>query len=422
MTINIIKTDIIRKLRQNRLLKLIITIFLPAVIVMWQPVKIYVYGQSEIKDNDLYALSACLMDADSGRVLYEKNGYDERAMASTTKIMTLIVALENVEDDLIVKVSEEAASQPKVKLGMNSDEEFYIGDLYYSLMLESHNDTAFAIAQGVSGSVEEFAKLMNKKAREIGAYNTYFITPNGLDATDESGKHHTTAVDLAKIMSYCINESPSAERFIEITRTSDYTFTDISGEKSYSVYNHNAFLNMMEGVISGKTGFTSEAGYCYVCALEDEGRRYVVSLLGCGWPSNKNYKWSDTRRLMEYGIDNYEKNNIYSDTIIDGTDIYSGNSLTGNIHIDFEVEKDADEKIEMLICGDDFYKKNINIKKDIMLPVKKGEIIGNVVYYLNNEVIAEYDIYILNDAKKTTFADILKIITGIYFCKNIVSN
>lgn len=422
MTINIIKTDIIRKLRQNRLLKLIIIIFLPAVIVMWQPVKIYVYGQSEIKDNDLYALSACLMDADSGRVLYEKNGYDERAMASTTKIMTLIVALENVEDDLIVKVSEEAASQPKVKLGMNSDEEFYIGDLYYSLMLESHNDTAFAIAQGVSGSVKEFAKLMNKKAREIGAYNTYFITPNGLDATDESGKHHTTAVDLAKIMSYCINESPSAERFIEITRTSDYTFTDISGEKSYSVYNHNAFLNMMEGVISGKTGFTSEAGYCYVCALEDEGRRYVVSLLGCGWPSNKNYKWSDTRRLMEYGIDNYEKNNIYSDTIIDGTDIYSGNSLTGNIHIDFEVEKDADEKIEMLICRDDFYKKNINIKKDIMLPVKKGEIIGNVVYYLNNEVIAEYDIYILNDAKKTTFTDILKIITEIYFCKNIVSN
>ena len=422
MTINIIKTDIIRKFRQNRLLKLIIIIFLPAVIVMWQPVKIYVYGQSEIKDNDLYALSACLMDADSGRVLYEKNGYDERAMASTTKIMTLIVALENVEDDLIVKVSEEAASQPKVKLGMNSDEEFYIGDLYYSLMLESHNDTAFAIAQGVSGSVEEFAKLMNKKAREIGAYNTYFITPNGLDATDESGKHHTTAVDLAKIMSYCINESPSAERFIEITRTSDYTFTDISGEKSYSVYNHNAFLNMMEGVISGKTGFTSEAGYCYVCALEDEGRRYVVSLLGCGWPSNKNYKWSDTRRLMEYGIDNYEKNNIYSDTIIDGTDIYSGNSLTGNIHIDFEVEKDADEKIEMLICRDDFYKKNINIKKDIMLPVKKGEIIGNVVYYLNNEVIAEYDIYILNDAKKTTFTDILKIITGIYFCRNIVSN
>lgn len=416
MTINLIKTDIIRKLRQNRLLKLIIIIFLPAVIVMWQPVKIYVYGQSEIKDNDLYALSACLMDVDSGRVLYEKNGYDERAMASTTKIMTLIVALENVDDDLIVKVSDEAASQPKVKLGMNSDDEFRIGDLYYSLMLESHNDTAFAIAQGVSGSAEEFAKLMNKKAWEIGAYNTYFITPNGLDATDESGKHHTTAVDLAKIMSYCINESPSAEKFIEITKTSDYTFTDISGKKSYSVYNHNAFLNMMDGVISGKTGFTSEAGYCYVCALEDEGRRYVVSLLGCGWPSNKNYKWSDTRRLMEYGIDNYEKNNIYSDTIIDGIDVYSGNSLTGNLHINFEVEKDADEKIEMLMCKDDFFQKKINIKKDIMLPVKKGEIIGNVAYYLNNEMIAEYDIYILNDAKKTTFVDVLKIIARIYFC------
>lgn len=446
-TKNSIIRDLKSGLKSNWSLKLIFIMVLPAVIVMWQPVKKYVYAYSyacsdsytcseikndetgissrdvnvmndlmQIQDNDLYALSACLMDADSGRILYEKNGYDERAMASTTKIMTLIVALENISDDVIVIVSDKAATQPKVRLGMNSGDEFYIRDLYYSLMLESHNDTAVAIAEAVSGSTEEFAKLMNKKAKDIGANNTYFITPNGLDAKDDNGIHHTTATDLAKIMSYCINYSPCSERFVEITQTADYTFTDISGAKNYSVYNHNAFLNMMDGVISGKTGYTSEAGYCYVCALLNDGRRYVVSLLGCGWPSNKSYKWSDTRKLMEYGINNFKKTDIYSETVIDGIDIYSGNSLTGFSHVDFYVEQDSDNRIELLMSDRDFFEKRINMQKDIMLPVTKGEIVGNVEYYLNDENVAKYSICISNSAKKTTLKTILQIVTRLYFC------
>lgn len=150
---------------------------------------VHVFGTTELKQ--LYALSAVLMDADSGRILFSKNGQEERAMASTTKIMTCILALESGmidSENQIVTVSDQAAAQPKVHLGMVAGERFYLKDLLYSLMLESHNDSGVAIAEAVAGSVEKFADLMNQKARTIGCYSTYFITPNGLDA--EIGRAH----------------------------------------------------------------------------------------------------------------------------------------------------------------------------------------------------------------------------------------
>ena len=174
----------------------------------------------------LYALSAVLMDADSGRVLFEKDGYVKRAMASTTKIMTCILALEygNLTD--MVTVSRYAASMPDVQLNMKEGECYVLEDLLYSLMLESHNDTAVAIAEHISGSVENFAELMNEKAKNLGCTDTYFITPNGLDASKEvDGEmkiHSTTARDLALIMSYCIKN----EDFLRITRTSSFTFAN----------------------------------------------------------------------------------------------------------------------------------------------------------------------------------------------------
>ena len=145
---------------------------------------------------ELYALSAVLMDGESGRVLYEKDGERPLANASTTKVLTCIVALENSPGDDYVQVSQNAASQPEVKLGLQKGEQYYLEDLLYSLMLKSHNDTAVAIAEHCGGSVEGFARMLNRKAKQIGCKDTYFITPNGLDAEDENGKHHTTARDL----------------------------------------------------------------------------------------------------------------------------------------------------------------------------------------------------------------------------------
>ena len=145
---------------------------------------------------ELHALSAVLMDGDSGRVLYEKEGETPLANASTTKVLTCIVALESAPGDDYVQVSQKAASQPEVKLGLQKGEQYYLEDLLYSLMLKSHNDTAVAIAEHCGGSVEGFARMLNRKAAQIGCKDTYFITPNGLDAEDENGKHHTTARDL----------------------------------------------------------------------------------------------------------------------------------------------------------------------------------------------------------------------------------
>ena len=261
---------------------------------------------------NLYARSAVLIDADSGRVLFEKEADVIRPMASTTKIMTCIIALEYLKEhpDQTVEVSDQAVSQPKVHLGMQRGEAFYLKDLLYSLMLESHNDSAVAVAEGVAGSVEKFAEKMNAKAAEIGCKDTHFITPNGLDAKDAEGVHSTTAKDLAKIMRYCIMISTEKETFLEVTRAKEYQFQDTEKKRSFSCHNHNAFLDMMDGALSGKTGFTADAGYCYVGSLRRDKRTFIVALLACGWPNNKGYKWKDTRKLMEYGLEHYQYREI----------------------------------------------------------------------------------------------------------------
>ncbi|MCR2020894.1 serine hydrolase, partial [Blautia pseudococcoides] len=186
-------------------------------------------GENGQDVGSLYATSAVLMDADSGRILYEKNGFEKRPMASTTKIMTCILALEKGNAEDIVTASAYAASRPKVHLGVAEGETFRFGDLLYSLMLESHNDAAVMIAEHLGGSVEGFADMMNAKAGELGCEDTYFITPNGLDASvtvgEEQKVHSTTAADLARIMRYCIKESPCREEFLNVTRTASYSFS-----------------------------------------------------------------------------------------------------------------------------------------------------------------------------------------------------
>lgn len=343
---------------------------------------------------NLYAQSAVLMDADSGRILFSKNGQEERAMASTTKIMTCILALENGDLQDEVTVSDEAAAQPKVKLGMRQGQSFYLNDLLYSLMLESHNDSAVAIAEHIGGSVEEFADLMNAKAKELGCSHTYFITPNGLDARDQKGIHHTTAADLAAIMRYCIMDSGKKEEFLKITQTESYQFSDCEGNGSYSCQNHNSFLRMMEGALSGKTGFTSDAGYCYVGALRRDDRTFIVALLACGWPNNKGYKWSDTRRLMTYGLENYEYRKVgvlpetFSVKVRNG--VRSG-AFPGAKDVQAELTSDTG-MLSMLLGKDEDLHIEYDIPESVEAPVEEGEKIGRVIYFLNEEELMEYPV------------------------------
>lgn len=379
-------------------------------------------AENEEDIQGLYALSAVLMDADTGRVLYEKEGYVKRAMASTTKIMTCIIALEYGKPEDVVTVSRYAASMPDVQLNMQEGEKYILKDLLYSLMLESHNDTAVAIAEHVAGSVEAFAQLMNQKALELGCKDTYFITPNGLDASEEvNGEtkiHSTTARDLAVIMSYCIKN----EEFLNITRTMTHTFSNkvqdsagnvANGSRAYTVSNKNALLSTMEGLISGKTGFTGDAGYCYVCAFENNGRRYAVALLGCGWPNNKTYKWSDTKKLLNYGMDKYTKKDcfVYDMKL---SDIEVRNGVAGYYN-DFGTEWiNADEKITvkpyiteeelvLLLKENETVTQRVTICRELEAPVEKGQVIGHVDYMIGSMIMKTYEIHADKSVEKKNY-------------------
>lgn len=371
---------------------------------------------------NLHAQSAVLMDADSGRVLFEKNGYEKRAMASTTKIMTCILALELGDKDQVVTVSKKAAGQPKVHLGMTEGQQFYLEDLLYSLMLESHNDSAYAIAEAVGGSVEGFAELMNQKAQEIGCRNTYFITPNGLDAEDERGKHSTTAQELACIMRYCLTQSQKTEEFLEITRTSAKAFTDIEGKRSYSCNNHNAFLNMMDGALTGKTGFTSDAGYCYIGALKSGDRTLIVALLGCGWPSHKGYKWEDTKALMRYGLADFKYREVYKQyvfrpvTVLDGH--LKGQGLFRTAEVPVQVDTRGKEKsLKLLLKDDESVEVRCKVDEVLEAPVKKGTRIGTVVYSLKGQVLREDDVIVTEDVAQNTFSWTLSGLLQMFFLR-----
>ncbi len=352
----------------------------------------------------LYALSAVLMDGDSGRVLYEKNGETPLANASTTKVLTCIVALESAPGDDYVQVSQNAVSQSEVKLGLQKGEQYYLEDLLYSLMLKSHNDTAVAIAEHCGGTVEGFARMLNRKAKQIGCEDTYFITPNGLDAEDENGKHHTTAKDLALIMRYAIRN----RTFLHIAQTRDYTFSEITGKRTFSVHNTNALLDRMEGVLAGKTGYTSQAGYCYVCAWEKEGRTFIVSLLGCGWPNHKNYKWSDTEKLLSFGDYNFDyktywqepqtKRILVTDGAADNWDMGVEVYLRGKCSVTAE-----DRKKEILLRKGETVTCRTEIPSKVTAPVVKGEKLGRIAYYLDGKLIDDYPVYAEKSVEKISF-------------------
>ena len=359
-----------------------------------------------LKSNELYALSACLMDADSGRVLYDKNADEVRAMASTTKIMTLIVALEYANEDDIVTVSPYAASMPDVQLNIMAGEQYRLGDLYYAMMLESFNDVAVTIAEYIGECyalnqddrtantdikarsyddskkyVHTFAKLMNEKAKELGCENTYFITPNGLDAEDENGKHSTTAKELAVIASYAIKN----ERFNDIIGTRQYSFCEVNGTRNCSAYNKDAFLNQMNGAFGIKTGFTGNAGYCFVGALKSDGRTFISVVLGSGWPSNRTYKWKDTRKLMEYGINNFFPRTVFS-TIENYKDVMVKDGMEESTSTCIAGE------LSLILCDADDVRVVYELEDYIDAPVSAGDVVGKAIIYVNGQRMGSFPI------------------------------
>lgn len=377
------------------------------------------------EDLNLYARSAVLTDAATGRILYGKSADTPMANASTTKILTCLLAIESGKLSDTVPFSENACKMPEVKLGCGEESQFILEDLLYSLMLESHNDTAVALAEYLSGSVEAFAEKMNCRAAELGCCNTHFVSPNGLDVTDSVGEHQTTAYDLSLIMAACIRD----ETFLKITETASKTIQSLDGNFQKTLYNHNALLTMLKGTLSGKTGFTTKAGYCYVGAYCEEDRTYTFALLACGWPNHKGYKWEDSKKLITYAKERYhwktwvQPSEMQQVTILNGV-FPSTNRCGKNLFTDEKSFADVetisvgtDEFREKLLLSDtDEIAVEWKLPKNLPAPVKQGLCVGERIIRLNGKPIFTQPAYALETVEKFDFAWCLRHV--FYFAGN----
>lgn len=353
---------------------------------------VQVQAAENIKVN---SLSAVLIDATNGRVLWGKNEETPMAMASTTKIMTAIIALENADLKSEVTVSKRAASAPEVKMGLKTGEKIRLEDLMFALMLQSSNDAAIAIAEHIGGTVENFCEMMTNKAKEIGAKDTLFVTPNGLDA----GDHHSTAYDMAIIAKYALEN----EEFVKLIGTKEVT-TPVSGGnyKSYHITNKNRLLNEYEGATGVKTGFTNKAGHCFVGSAKRDGVELVSVVLASGWGSKgKEQKWTDTKTILNYGFSNYSNEKIINQGETAGK-IKVLNSPENN-----EIEVLYNNDFEMLMSQEE--KSGIKIVSDIPdvleAPVYKGQTVGKAEIYINDELMAEVELIAEKDAREYNFKD-----------------
>ncbi len=240
-----------------------------------------------------YAKSMALIERDSGRLLYQKNSDHKLAMASTTKIMTALVAIKNCTNfDEKFKVDPRAVGIEGTSLYLHKDEEKSVRELLYGLILPSGNDAAMALACRIAGGQEEFCKMMNEEAKRLGAVNTNFVNPHGLD---EEG-HYTTAYDLALITA----EGMKNEIFRDIVATKKIT---VSGNEEVSakfLKNKNKLLWSLEGCNGVKTGFTDNAGRCFVGSVEKDGMTLICVVLNCG------PMFEEVEKFINIGFENYK--------------------------------------------------------------------------------------------------------------------
>ena len=318
------------------------------------------------------AISAVVVDGDTGRILWGKNENKPMAMASTTKIMTALVALQNSDITKETTVSKNATLASPVKMHLSVGEKMTIEQLLYAMMLQSYNDSAVAVAEAVGGSVEKFCAMMNEKAKEIGCNDTVFETPNGLD----KGNHHSTAEDMSKIGVYALKN----QKLMEIMNTRNYTFK--SSKTTYSFVNKDRLLSEYEGAIGMKTGFTGKAGHCFVGAANRENITLVSVVLASGWgTAGKSRKWIDTKALLNYGFNNYKK---YS--IIDGSEKM-------NVPIDKAekeiVELKYDDSVDLLLSEKE--KANLKIENElpqnVTAPINYGDSVGVGKIYTGNTLL-----------------------------------
>lgn len=348
---------------------------------------------SPMEEPNINARGAVIYDRTTKEVIWGKNENDKRAMASTTKIMTTIVVLENSKLTDIVTISKKAANTGGSRLKINTGDKISVNDLLYGLMLRSGNDVAVALAEYVGGSLEGFATLMNKKAEELNLKNTHFVTPHGLDNDD----HYTTPLELAKLTDYALNN----KKFSQIVGTKNCTIS-INGN-SRNIYNTNELLGNLNGVDGVKTGFTGEAMRCLVTSCTRDSNQIITVVLGS---DTKKLRTSDSTKLIEYAFKNYTRVNIEEIAKeefekwneINSKRIYINKAKQSNMKLELNEIK---RKIIPIKNGDE---KNIRIEINAIYeyeaPLESGKKIGNIIVKNDDKIIEIIDIICKDSIEK----------------------
>lgn len=319
-----------------------------------------------LENGDLSAVSAVLYYPEYGEVLFEKNSTAQRSMASTTKIMTSLIALEECMPDREVEITAEMVNVEGTSSGLRAGDKITLRDLVYCMMLESGNDAANSVAIILGGDFEGFAEMMNKRAAEIGMKNTSFVTPSGLD--DEN--HYTTAYDMALLAAEAIENKD----FVSISKAASEKISFIDSDKSITLYNHNRLLGSYDGCIGIKTGFTKKSGRCLVSAAERNGVTLIAVTLNAG------DDWNDHKKMLDYGFSCVEQTQVdtdfshYSVRVVGGTEDVA--------YIDC-----PESTVNFLKDEDCNITRKIYLEKFLYAPVKKGERIGFAEYYNGDKLI-----------------------------------
>ncbi len=349
-----------------------------------------------------------IFDRTSKTVMYGKNEELRSAMASTTKIMTATIALENGNLQDEVTIDRKAAGTGGSRLGLKRGDKITLNDLLYGLMLRSGNDAAVAIAEHIGGSVEGFAELMNQKATELGLKNTHFVTPHGLD----SSEHYTTALELAKLTDYSLKN----EKFAKIVATKSTTIT-INGNPR-QLFNTNELLGVLNGVIGVKTGFTNGAGRCLVTETKRGDTDIIVVVLGA---DTKKDRTKDSIKLIEYAFSNFTKVNIKEKAIeeFENWERINRNRILiikgQKDRISLDIGKINTETIP--VKETDKLEITINTINQLEAPVEKNTKVGTIIIKLNDNIIDSIDIVCGEKIERKTWLDYFK--ENLQICRTI---
>lgn len=313
---------------------------------------------------------ACVINAMTGDVVFSKNLNKQHAMASTTKIMTAIVAIERCNMDEIVVVSANAANQEGSSAYISEGNQIYMKDMLYGLMLNSGNDAAVAIAEHISGSVEAFAELMNEKALELGLRDTHFVNPNGLDDPE----HYTSVYDLALIARYAM----TMPQFREIVLTQTAQAKALNSDEILYFSNHNKMLSLYEGATGIKTGFTKATGRCLVSSARRDDMEFIAVTL------NAPDDWNDHMQMLDYAFsEHYPKNVVKKGMVVKVAKI-DGEKYSMIAANDFTIPLKERQKSQIDII--------YHVANDLISPINSGEKVGYIEIKYDGLCVGTVDI------------------------------